>query len=84
MSSAKHNNLQKGKAIRKLLTNSENKIGDKCPPWSTPDVDEKVFDLVSNNFTLCCLFIKKDPNHESRGSPKPDAPRTISKTLWLT
>lgn len=30
MSSAKHSNLQKGKAILILLTNSENKIDDCC------------------------------------------------------
>jgi len=50
MSSAKHKSLHKGK-LRMLLTNSKNRIGDKCPPWGTPDVDEKMVDFTPNNFT---------------------------------
>jgi len=38
------------------LTNSEIKIGNKCPPWGIPDVDEKMFDLMPNNIlpTVAC------------------------------
>ncbi|KAL4142126.1 hypothetical protein QTP88_004643 [Uroleucon formosanum] len=78
ISSAKHKSLHKGKALRTLLTNSKNRIGDKCPPWGTPDVDEKIFDLMPNNFTHCSLFTKKEPNQESKGSPKPDVSRILN------
>jgi len=59
MSSAKHGNLQKGKIIRILLINIENKLDDKCPSWGTPDFNKKVFDMAPNNFIRCCLFVKK-------------------------
>jgi len=45
--SAKHSNLQKGEANDTLLINNENKIGDKYPPWGTPDVAEKNLPTVA-------------------------------------
>ncbi|KAL4147793.1 hypothetical protein QTP88_002142 [Uroleucon formosanum] len=84
ISSAKHKSLHKGKALRTLLTNSKNRIGDKCPPWGTPDVDEKIFDLMPNNFTHCSLFSKKEPNQESKGSPKPDVSRILIESQKLS
>jgi hypothetical protein len=69
MPSAKHSNLQKGKAIRTLLTNSDNKIGDKCLPWDTPDVHEKMFDLMLNNFTTVACSLKKKSGSRGQQSP---------------
>lgn len=84
MSSTKHSNLQNDKSMCTLLTNNDNNIGDICPPWGTPDIVEKVFDLIPNNLTHYCLLVKNEPNHERRGSSKPDASKTFSKILWLT
>lgn len=47
------------------MINSVNIIGDKCPPWNTPDGHEKIVDLMPKIFTYCCPLPKKDINHDN-------------------
>lgn len=67
-----------------LLTRKENKRGDKCPSWGTPDGAKIELDFVPNNLIQWYLELKYELNQDKRGSPNPVSLSTLSKTPWFT
>ena len=53
------------------LINNKNNIGPSIDPCGTPDPTSDQVEQVPFNTTLCCLPIRQEQNHESKGSPIP-------------
>jgi len=63
ISSAKQSNLQWSKLHTTPLTRIENKMGDKCSSWGTPDEAKNKLDLTPNSLTHWCLQLRYDLNY---------------------
>jgi len=84
MSSAKHSKRLWRSTDWTLLTKRVKSKGERWPPWGTPEVAIKGSDLKSNSLSHWDLCVKKDSNHDRRGSPIPEDRSMWRRTLWLT
>jgi len=83
-SSANIRNLVEGIIFFRPLINSEKIIGDKWPPWETPEGISTALDVCSKTLTYWTLPVRYNLSHERIGSPNPDFYRISMRVWWST